>query len=112
MNKLSYITKVDYLGPHRISTTGETGTNYSIENIEIQKICNGKLIILNASQQRLYVTIASQHRASKPEQMGFCTPTKAVKATATETATDAATVTAAAYRTIASVAHDGKAKPL
>jgi len=51
MNKLSYITKVDYLGPHRISTTGETGTNYSIASIEIQNICNDSLCVNDAEKQ-------------------------------------------------------------
>lgn len=51
MNKLSYITKVDYLGPHRISTTGETGTNYSIANIEIQNICNDSLCVNDSEKQ-------------------------------------------------------------
>jgi hypothetical protein len=67
-----------------------------------------KPLILNAPQQRLYDTIASQHRAGKPvrviilkaRQMGFSTLTEAIifKATAT-----------ARHVTSAIVAHDDKA---
>ena len=67
-----------------------------------------KPLVLNEPQQRLYDTIASQHKASKPvrviilkaRQMGFSTLTEAVifKTTAT-----------AANRTSAIVAHEDKA---
>ena len=32
MNK-TFITKIDYLGPHRITTTGEASSNYTIPSI-------------------------------------------------------------------------------
>lgn len=30
--------KIDYLGPHKIPITGQTGTSYSLTNIDFQRI--------------------------------------------------------------------------
>lgn len=34
----SRVIKIDYLGPHRISITGGTGTSYSLTNIDFMRI--------------------------------------------------------------------------
>lgn len=51
MNRISYITRIDYLGPHHISTTGEMGTNYSITSIVEQTICKDSLCVKEPSEQ-------------------------------------------------------------
>ena len=52
MNNASYITKIDYLGPHRISTTGENGINYSISNISIDNNCSDSLCVKEQKSEK------------------------------------------------------------
>lgn len=45
MSNTSFITKIDHLGPHRITTTGQNGVNYSITNISIDNNCSDSFCV-------------------------------------------------------------------